>query len=114
MKFGNEKITTTVKIRNEEIKTVFFLFKYLKNTTKDITKNTSIKNRYCAEKNKTKILFINIEIQIKLMILFFLMIENIIKPIKLKINKILIIDFIPFNESQFLIYSNRENFEISV
>ncbi|MEG1572380.1 MAG: ABC transporter permease [Bacteroidales bacterium] len=37
-----------------------------------MTKNTSMKNRYCAEKANTSILFINREIQISVMIFFFL------------------------------------------
>ena len=78
-----------MRAKPEEMKSTFFLFILLKKTTKKTTKNTSIKNRYCAEKDKIKRLFINIEIQIKLVILFLLIIENTIKPIKLVINEII-------------------------
>jgi hypothetical protein len=39
--------------------------------------------------------------------------ENMINPIKLTTNKILIMDLIPFKNNQFLICSNHENFKIS-
>lgn len=91
-----------MRAKPEEMKSAFFLFKLLKKTTKNITKKTSIKNRYCAEKDKIKRLFINIEIQIKLVILFLLILENMIKPIKIAMKEMLITDLIPFRKSQFL------------
>lgn len=68
-----------------------------------MTKKTSMKNLYCAENKITKILLITIEKQIKLTILFFLMMLKMINATRLIISEILIADFIPFKKSQFLI-----------
>ena len=84
----------------------------LKTTTKN-TKNTSIKNLYCAEKQITKILLTKMQRKIIPVILSFCFHEKIPKNSKTNIKPTLITPFIPSKKSQFTKYSIAENWEIS-
>ena len=81
----------------------FLLFQYSWKRIKMITKKTSIKNLYWAEKLSIKILFINKEIQIRVISLFFFIKANTEKMNKLRMKRILIFDLIPFRRNQFFI-----------
>jgi hypothetical protein len=100
---GMIKNPVTTMLNAENKASDLFLSKKLINMIKKTTKNTSRKNLYCAEKMITRMLLINNEIHIRLMILFFLKKLKMIKTIRLMIKEMLTADLIPSKKSQFLI-----------
>lgn len=81
----------------------FCLLKKLAKSTKKMTKKTSTKNLYCAEKRSTAMLLMIRDIQIKVIVLFFLIMAKTINIRILIIKSILIFDLIPSKRNQFLI-----------
>jgi hypothetical protein len=80
-----------------------FLLKQPAKNTKKITKKTSMKNLYCAENKSTRMLLMIRDTQIKVLILFFLMMAKTINRRRLTIKSILIFDLMPSKRNQFLI-----------
>ena len=80
-----------------------FLENRLTKKTKNMTKNTSMKNLYCAENKRTKTLLVTTDTnKIQTNVEFFFKAKTK-KTIKLMINKVLILPLIPSNKNQFLI-----------